>query len=72
MVETLHAGFSIARKSDSQTDAPPGRLRRYDLIFIDEASQNCDDIYDCLAMGIQELPQRPFVAEFQQVAPIDS
>jgi len=73
VVETLHAGFSIARKADSQTYAPPGRLRRYDLIFIDEASQISDAIYDCLTMGIQELPQRPFVvvgADFQQVAPI--
>jgi len=73
VVETLHAGFSIARKADPQTYAPPGRMRRYDLIVIDEASQISDAICDCLTMGIQELPQRPFVvvgADFQQVAPI--
>jgi len=61
VVETLHAGFSIARKADSKTYAPPGRLRRYDLIFIDEASQISNAIYDCLMVGISELPQRPFV-----------
>ena len=52
VVETLHAGFSIARKADSQTYAPPGRLRRYDLIFIDYASQICDAVYKCFTVGI--------------------
>ena len=73
VVETLHAGFSIARKADSKTYAPPGRLRRYDLIFIDEASQISNAVYSCLMVGISELPQRPFVvvgADFQQVAAI--
>jgi len=32
VVETLHSGFSIARKVDLDTYSPPGRLRRYDLI----------------------------------------
>ena len=44
IVETLHSGFSIARKVDLDTYSPPGRLRRYDLIFIDEASQIGDAI----------------------------
>jgi len=73
VVETLHSGFSIARKVDLDTYAPPGRLRRYDLIFIDEASQITDDIWDCLFVGIRELPQKPLVvigADYQQVAPI--
>ena len=35
MVRTLHAGFAIACKAESQTNSPPGRLRRYDLLFID-------------------------------------
>jgi len=30
VVETLHSGFSIARKVDKNTYSPPGRLRRYD------------------------------------------
>ena len=73
VVETLHSVFSIARKVDLDTYAPPGRLRRYDLIFIDEASQITDDIWDCLFVGIRELPQKPLVvigADYQQVAPI--
>ena len=55
------------------TYAPPGRLRRYDLIFIDEASQIGDDIFDCIIVGVRELPQKPFMvvgADYQQVAPI--
>ena len=33
IVETLHSGFSIARKVDMNTYSPPGRLRRYDLFL---------------------------------------
>ena len=74
VVETLHSGFSIARKVDKNTYSPPGRLRRYDLIFIDEASQIDDAIFECLIVGIRELPQKPLVvigADYQQVAPIN-
>ena len=70
----MHSGFSIARKADAQTYAPPGRLRRYDLIFIDEASQIGDATFDCLWCGVRELPQKPFVvvgADYQQVAPVE-
>ena len=48
-------------------------MRRYDLIFIDEASQIGDDIFDCMMCAVRELPQKPAVvvgADFQQVAPI--
>jgi len=37
--------------------APPSRLRRYDLILVDEASQIEDQVATLLLMGIQELPQ---------------
>ena len=53
VVETLHRGFSIARKVDLNTYAPPGRLRRYELIFIDEASQIGDDIFECIWCGVR-------------------
>ena len=59
---------------DKNTYSPPGRLRRYDLIFIDEASQIDDAIFECLIVGIRELPQKPLVvigADYQQVAPIN-
>ena len=58
---------------DLKTYAPPGRLRRYDLIFIDEASQIGDAIFACIFCAVRELPQKPAVvvgADFQQVAPI--
>ena len=38
--------------------APPSRLRRYDLILVDEASQIEDHVATLLLMGIQELPQK--------------
>ena len=44
VVETIHSGFRIARDADLKTYAPPGRLRRYDAIIIDEASQIDDRI----------------------------
>jgi hypothetical protein len=53
--------------------APPGRLRRYDLILIDEASQIEDGVCHRLRMAITELPQKPFVvvaADFRQLNPI--
>ena len=53
VAETLHSGFQIARKADKSTYAPPGRLRRYDLIFIDEASQIEDDVTDLLLIGLR-------------------
>ena len=58
---------------DLNTYSPPGILRRYDLIFIDAASQITDDIWEVLFIGIRELPQKPFIvvgADYQQVAPI--
>ena len=48
-------------------------MRRYHLIFADEASQIGDDIFKCIIVGVRELPQKPLVvigADFQQVAPI--
>ena len=40
VVETIHSGFAIQRQYDKLVDyAPPSRLRRYDLILVDEASQ---------------------------------
>ena len=51
----------------------PTRLRRYDLLLFDEASQVEDPIARLLVQGIQELPQAPMVAiaaDFNQLNPI--
>ena len=73
-VETIHSSFCISRVADALVQyAPPTRLRRYDLILMDEASQVEDHIAQKLFMAIQELPQRPFVcicADFAQLRPI--
>ena len=59
VVETIHSGFAIQRQYDKLVDyAPPSRLRRYDLILVDEASQIEDHVATLLLMGIQELPQK--------------
>ena len=58
VVETINSGFAIQRQYDKLVDyAPPSRLRRYDLILVDEASQIEDQVATLLLMGIQELPQ---------------
>ena len=70
VVETIHSGFRIARDADLKTYAPPGRLRRYDAIIIDEASQIDDRIADIFLCGYRELPQKPLLAigaDYQQL-----
>ena len=75
-VETIHSSFQIGRQADQLVRyAPPTRLRRYDLIFIDEGSQIDDYLFSRLFLGFRELPQRPFVvfaADYQQLNPIGS
>ena len=59
VVETIHSGFAIQRQYDKLVDyAPPSRLRRYDLILVDEASQIEHLVATLLLMGTQELPQK--------------
>ncbi|CAK0882662.1 unnamed protein product, partial [Prorocentrum cordatum] len=75
-VETIYSAWHIYRRADTVVDyAPPSRLRTYDLIIIDEASQIEDDVAVRLHNGFRELPQRPtifFAADFQQLNPLGS
>ena len=53
--------------------SPPNRLRRYDLILIDEASQIEDHVTQKIFVAIKELPQDPVVcvaADFRQLRPV--
>ena len=53
--------------------APPTRLRKFDLILLDDGSQIQDDVGRKLFLAIQELPQKRFcvtAADFQQLNPI--
>ncbi len=59
VVETIHSGFAIGRRAVQY--APPTRLRRYDLILLDEASQVEDPVTERLFQGLQQLPQKPYV-----------
>jgi len=74
VVETIHSAFCIYREQDLVVQySPPTRLRRYDLIILDEASQVEDGITEKLTLAILELPQRPFVcvtADYAQLAPV--
>ena len=73
-VETIHSAFAIYREQDDVVRySPPTRLRRYELLVLDDASQIDDHITERLFMAIQELPQRPLVvvaADFEQLAPV--
>ena len=73
-VETIHSSFCIFRTHDETVKySPPTRLRRYELIILDEASQVDDEVTRRVFLAITELPQKPFVtiaADFQQLAPV--
>ena len=75
VVETIHSGFQIVRQADMVVQySPPSRLRRYDLILLDEASQVEDHVAQKVIVGIRELPQRPMLcvaADFAQLRPVD-
>ena len=74
VVETIHSSFQITRQADMVVQySPPSRLRRYDLVLLDEASQVEDHVAQKLVMAIGELPQRPmvcFAADFAQLSPV--
>ena len=77
MVDTVHASYCIGRKADVERVryAPPSKLRRYDLIFLDEASQVEDHVASLIMQGTAELPQRPLLvlaADFQQLNPVEA
>ena len=71
-METLHSAFRITRKAD-EVYIPPGRLRAYDLIIIDEVSQVDGKVWRQMQTAIVELMPKPFivlVGDFQQLQPI--
>ena len=71
--ETIHSAWRISRKADAGTHNPPSRLRTYDVIFIDEASQLENAVFVILLKAILELPQKPLViivGDFSQLQPI--
>ena len=74
VVETIHSGFAIYRENDKDVEyAPPTRLRKYDLLLLDEGSQVEDGVARKMFMAILELPQKPFcviTADFQQLNPV--
>ena len=75
VVDTVHASYCIGRKADLERVryAPPSKLRRFDLILLDEASQVEDNVASLMMQGTAELPQRPFIvlcADFQQLNPV--
>ena len=70
VIETLHSGARITRDADANTYAPPSRLRRYDAIILDEASQIDDRVSKLFYIAYTELPQKPVLvlaADYQQL-----
>ena len=71
-METLHSSFKVTREADAQY-IPPGRLRAYDLIILDEVSQVDAHAWGQIKTALAELHPRPFVVlvgDFQQLQPI--
>ena len=71
-IETVHSAFKVTRKRDEQYN-PPGRLRHYDLIILDEVSQIDQEVWRCLQTALAELHPCPFVVfvgDFQQLQPV--
>ena len=72
-VETIHSAFKVTRERDAQYN-PPGRLRQYDLIILDEVSQIDANVWQQVSTACSELSPCPFVVfvgDFQQLQPID-
>ena len=71
-MESLHSSFKVTREADAQY-IPPGRLRAYDLIILDEVSQVDAHAWGQIKTALAELQPRPFVVlvgDFQQLQPI--
>ena len=72
VVETIHSSFRIGRKADEEY-YPPGRLRHFDLIILDEVSQIDSGVAEKLEVALDELSPTPFVVwagDFQQLQPV--
>ena len=71
-METIHSAFKLTREAD-EAYIPPGRLRRYDVIILDEVSQIDVRAWRQLQTAFRELHPGPlilFVGDFQQLQPI--
>ncbi|CAE7839773.1 pif1 [Symbiodinium sp. CCMP2592] len=71
-METVHSAFRITRDADAAY-IPPGRLRHFDLIVIDEVSQIEAAVWRKLQTALGELVPCPFlvfVGDFQQLQPL--
>jgi len=75
VVDTLHGVLKYQRPGSDRKVVwtPPTALRKFDVIFVDEASQYTDTEWDRLYMSVRQLPHAPYmviVADFQQLQPI--
>ena len=69
VIETVHTSFKMARAADRH-HVPPGRLRHFDLIMFDEASQLDASVWSCVKISGHKLQPRTFdvfVADFKQL-----
>ena len=72
VMETIHSAFKVTRKAD-EPYCPPGRLRHYDAILLDEISQIDSSVWGQLKTAIGELYPVPlivFVGDHQQLQPV--
>ena len=61
VVDTLHGVLKYQRPGSDRKVVwtPPTALRKYDVIFVDEASQYTDTEWDRLYMSVRQLPHAP-------------
>ena len=68
----LQSAHRRAREADAAY-IPPGRLRRYDVIILDEISQIDADVWQKIKVALNELHPGPlllFVGDEQQLQPV--
>jgi len=74
VVETLHSALVMIRENDLIVRyALPNRLRRNDIIMIDEGSRIGDAVAERRIVALGELPQKPLIliaADFYQLNPM--
>ena len=70
VVDTFHSAMRMREEDKVVMYAAPHRLRRFDIFFIDEASQVTDGIWLRFYMTVKEMAQKPFVCvagDFRQL-----
>ena len=67
------SSYLVFHSQEDELYIPPGRLRNYDMIVIDEVSQLSHDTWREMAIALGEMCPIPiliFVGDFRQLQPL--